>query len=290
MSTRFRKSVVLAVAAMVVVAACRTNVEQAAPATGPALRVCADPNNLPFSNDRGAGFENKIAELVAAELDTPLEFVWWAQRRGFIRNTLRAGLCDMVVGVPAELEMTATTRPYYRSAYMFVTRAGGPHPASLDDPWLKQALVGVHLIGDDAANSPPAHALSARGIVQNVRGYSIFGNYAEPDPPAQLIRAVADRQIDVAVAWGPLAGYFAKQSRVPLRVTPVTPRVHPPYRFEFEIAMGVARDNHGLLGRLNTVIEARHDRIAAILQDYGVPFDFAQGKAVDAARGTVVAP
>lgn len=240
-------------------------------ATEPALRVCADPNNLPFSNEQRAGFENKIAELVAGEMQARLEYVWWAQRRGFIRNTLRAGLCDVVMGVPADLEMAATTQPYYRSAYVFVTRAGEDQPASFDDRRLKHAMVGVHLIGDDASNTPPAHALSARGMIDNVRGYSIYGNYAEPDPPARLIRAVADREIDVAVAWGPLAGYFAQRSAVPLTLTPVIPREDARYRFEFDIAMGVARDNAALRDRLNTIISRQRDRINAILRDYGVP-------------------
>jgi quinoprotein dehydrogenase-associated probable ABC transporter substrate-binding protein len=243
-------------------------------AAGPSersLRVCADPNNLPFSNEKGAGFENKIAELIAAEMHARLEYVWWAQRRGFVRNTLRAGLCDVVMGMPADLEMAATTRPYYRSAYVFVTRAGEHVPASLDDRRLQHAIVGVHLIGDDAANTPPAHALSARGIVDNVRGYSIYGNYAEPDPPARLIRAVADHEIDVAIAWGPLAGYFASRSAVPLQLHPLTPREDPRYRFEFDIAMGVARENAPLRDRLNTIIDAQRDRIEAILRAYGVP-------------------
>src|SRR5688572_17407788 len=107
------------------------------------LRVCADPNNLPFSNAQLEGFENKIADLVADSLDARLEYVWWAQRRGFIRNTLREGLCDVVIGVPARLEMARTTAPYYRSSYVFVTRHGSHAPASFDDPYLATATIGV---------------------------------------------------------------------------------------------------------------------------------------------------
>jgi quinoprotein dehydrogenase-associated probable ABC transporter substrate-binding protein len=235
------------------------------------LRVCADPNNLPFSNQQRAGFENKIAEVVAGEMHARLEYVWWAQRRGFVRNTLGARLCDVVIGVPADLEMTATTLPYYRSTYVFVTRAGEQQPVSLDDRRLKRAIVGVHLIGDDGSNTPPAHALSARGMIDNVRGYSIYGNYAEPDPPARLIRAVANHEIDVAVAWGPLAGYFAQRSPVPLQLHPVTPQQDVRYRFEFDIAMGVARGNAPLRDRLNAIIDRQRARIDAILRDYGVP-------------------
>src|SRR5688572_19298547 len=165
------------------------------------LRVCADPNNLPFSNARLEGFENKIAGLIGNALDARIEYVWWAQRRGFIRNTLRQGLCELVIGVPAGLDLTRTTAPYYRSSYVFVTRRGSHAPTTFDDPYLAGATIGVHLIGDDFANSPPAHALSARGLIDNVRGFPVFGDYRQPNPPAALIAAVADGGVDVAVAW-----------------------------------------------------------------------------------------
>jgi mxaJ protein len=235
------------------------------------LRVCADPNNLPFSNEKLAGFENRIAELVGESLEARIEYVWWAQRRGFIRNTLREGACDAVIGVPARLEMTRTTTPYYRSSYVFVTRLGSPEPASFDDPYLATATIGVHLIGDDFANSPPAHALSARGLIDNVRGYSIYGDYKQPNPPAALITAVADGGVDVAVAWGPLAGYFARTSSVPLQLTRVRPDEEPPFPFVFDMAMGVARSNERLQAELNEVIARRRGDIDRILREYNVP-------------------
>jgi mxaJ protein len=235
------------------------------------LRVCADPNNLPFSNDDLEGFENRIAELVGEELNARIEYVWWAQRRGFIRNTLREGICDAVMGVPARLETTRTTAPYYTSSYVFVTREGTPQPRSFDDPSLATATIGVHLIGDDFANSPPAHALSARGLIGNVRGYSIYGDYKLPDPPAELVRAVADGDIDVAVAWGPLAGYFARSSAVPLQLTRVRPDEEPPFPFVFDVAMAVARSNEALQRELDSVIARRRDDIERILRDFGVP-------------------
>jgi mxaJ protein len=235
------------------------------------LRVCADPNNLPFSNAQLQGFENKIADLVADSLDARLEYVWWAQRRGFIRNTLREGLCDVVIGVPARLETARTTASYYRSSYVFVTRRGSHAPASFDDPYLATATIGVHLIGDDFANSPPAHALSTRGITDNVRGYSIYGDYQQPNPPAALIDAVAGGSVDVAVAWGPLAGYFARQARMPLQLTRVRPDEEPPFPFVFDMAMGVARSNHALQRELDDVIARRGADIERILRDYAVP-------------------
>ena len=174
----------------------------ALPANARELRVYADPNNLPFSNAAREGFENKIVDLIAQDLGATVAYTWWAQRRGFVRNTLKAGLCDLVPGTPSNIEMMGTTRPYYRSVYVFVTRADAPAVTSLDDPALRQGKVGVHLIGDDGFNTPPAHALSRRGIVETVRGYSIYGDYAKPNPPARIVEAVASGEIDVAVVWG----------------------------------------------------------------------------------------
>jgi mxaJ protein len=242
------------------------------PASARVLRVCADPNNLPFSNEAQQGFENKIAELVAQNLDARLEYVWWPQRRGFVRNTLRAGTCELIVGVPSSFELAATTRPYYRSTYVFVTRHGAPAPKSFDDPLLKRATIGVHLIGDDGANTPPVHALSNRGIINNVRGFSIYGDYRTPNPPAALVDAVAQGELDIAVAWGPLAGYFTKRQHLKLTLTPVAPEIDVPFLpFVFDIAMGVARENVTLLEDLNRFIQQHRAELDAILREYNVP-------------------
>src|SRR5688572_23745762 len=187
------------------------------------LRVCSDPNNMPFSNERQEGFENRIAALLAKELGAKLEYVWWAQRRGYVRNTIKAGLCDVYIGVPAAMEMLSTTAPYYRSTYVFVHRKGAARVESLDSPALRKLRVGVQLIGDDYANTPPAHALARRGIINNVRGYSVIGDYSKPNPPSRIIKAVASGEIDVAIAWGPMAGYFARRQPVPLEVAPIQP-------------------------------------------------------------------
>jgi mxaJ protein len=212
------------------------------------LRVCSDPNNMPWSNQAGAGFENALARLVADELDARLEYTWWAQRRGFVRNTLRAHRCDVILGIPSSLELVLVTRPYYRSTYVFASRAEDSLEfASFDDPVLRTLRIGVQIIGDDYANSPPAHALAARGLVRNVTGYSVYGNYAEPDPPADIMRALLDDRIDVAVAWGPLAGWFARTSHLPLRLTPVQPQIDVPYLpMVFDISMGVRREDLAL--------------------------------------------
>lgn len=242
-------------------------------AAAEALRVCADPNNLPFSNAKGQGFENAIAELLADDFDMEVAYTWWPQRRGFARQTLNAGRCDLIVGAPAGYELAATTRPYYRSSYVFVSRKGRfPRLDSLDDPRLAKLRIGVHVIGDDYTNVPPAHALAMRGLAANLRGYSIYGDYSEPDPPRALIDAVANGEIDVAVAWGPTAGYFARHSRVPLDVQVLAPGQDAPgVRMRFAIAMAVRRDDAALRARLDEALERRGADVQAILARYGVP-------------------
>ena len=237
------------------------------------FKVCADPNNLPFSNAAGAGFENKLAELVAGELGKHVTYTWWAQRRGFVRNTLNAGQCDVVMGVPADYELVETTRPYYRASYVFVSRADRKlDVVSIKDPRLEHLKIGVHLIGSDGTNTPPAQALGQRDIVQNVVGYMIYGDYREPNPPARLIEAVEKGDIDIAAVWGPLAGYVAKTSAVPLTVAPIADtKDFAPLRFQFDIAMGVRKRDHALKARLDDIIARKQSDIRALLASYGVP-------------------
>jgi mxaJ protein len=237
------------------------------------LRVCADPNNLPFSNREGAGFENKLAQLVAGKLGMSVSYTWWAQRRGFIRNTLKAGDCDVAMGVPLHYDPVETTKPYYRSAYVFVTRADRNLKInSLEDAALRALKIGVHLIGDDGNNTPPAHALGQLGLTANVIGFMIYGDYREPNPPARLIEAVEKGDIDVAAAWGPLAGYAARQSPVPLTIVTIQDGEHfAPLRFQFDIAMGVRKGDHALRDRLDTVIAESRPEIESLLSDFGVP-------------------
>ena len=234
------------------------------------LKVCADPNNLPFSNERGDGFENRLAELVARDLGAEVRYTWWAQRRGFVRNTLQAGACDVIMGIPTGFELARATRPYYRAGYAFVFRqASDLDLRSIDDPRLRSLRIGVHVIGEDYADVPPARALARRGMIENMVGYSIFGNYAEPDPPARLIEAVADGEIDVAIAWGPLAGYSARRQAVPLTVVPVSPGIDD-QPFVFYIAMGVRRRDAALAAQLDAVLERRAADIEALLREYGI--------------------
>jgi mxaJ protein len=237
------------------------------------LRVCADPNNLPFSNEKGEGFENRLARMLAREMDAKLVYEWWAQRRGFVRNTLRAGECDLVMGVPSSYELVLATRPYYRSTYVFVYPKDADFEVrSFDDPVLRRLRIGVQLVGDDYANTPPVHALGQRGIVGNLRGYTVYGDYAQPNPPARILDALAAGEIDVAVVWGPLAGYFAPREPVPLEIVPVSPQIDLPFLpFVFDISMGVRREDSILKYEVERILDRRKAEVESILDEYGVP-------------------
>jgi mxaJ protein len=233
------------------------------------LRVCADPNNLPFSNQAQQGFENKLVELIAAELHAKVTYTWWAQRRGNVRETLNEKLCDLIPGIGSSLEMLGTTRPYYRSTYVMVTRPG-LEIASFDDPKLAELKIGVQMVGDDFSNTPPAHALTRRGIIDNVRGYMIYGDYEQPSPQSPIVEAVASGEIDVAFVWGPVGGYFARQHR--LKVTPVSPRFDGPQTpMMYDVSMGVRKDDRVLKGEVEEVLAKKSAQVSAILADYGIP-------------------
>ncbi len=235
------------------------------------FRVCADPNNLPYSNQKLEGFENRIAELLARELDRHVTYTWWPQRRGFIRNTLRAGKCDVVMGVPSHYDPVLTTKPYYRSTYVFVyPKSAGYHIASWEDPILRRLKIGVHLIGDDYANSPPAHALGAKGIVSRVVGYSVYGR--EENPTGEIVEAVAQGAVDLAIVWGPIAGYFAQKQAVPLELVPVPPSPDLAFLpFSYDISLGVRKEDQDLKARLDELLELKASQIREILTAYGVP-------------------
>ncbi|MBV9115707.1 MAG: substrate-binding domain-containing protein [Hyphomicrobiales bacterium] len=257
-------------AAALLLAFCGCARAQADPAL---LRVCADPNNLPFSNSTGEGFENKLAELAAQKLGGKLSYVWWAQRRGFASHTLNSGDCDVIMGVPADYEPVETTIPYYRSTYVFVSRADRKLGiSSIADPRLRHLRIGVHLMGSDGTNTPPAHALGEEGLTGNVEGFMIYGDYRDANPPARLIDAVEAGKIDIAAAWGPLAGFAAKQSSVALSLRPIEGMERfAPLRAEFDVSMGVRHGDHTLRDKLNAVIAENRPRIETLLTDYGVP-------------------
>ncbi|HET7413652.1 MAG TPA: quinoprotein dehydrogenase-associated putative ABC transporter substrate-binding protein [Pararhizobium sp.] len=244
------------------------------PTTAPPgeLRVCADPNNMPFSNRKRQGFENKLAEIIAKGLHDKLSYYWRPQRRGFVRMTLYAGKCDVIMGTTAS-DMLATTRPYYTSTYVFVSRKDSDLTfSSLSAPELHHLKIGVQLIGDDGSNTPPAYVLGKENIVDNVVGYSVVGDYSQPSPPSAIVKAVERGDIDIAAVWGPLAGYFAKKSPVPLRLTPISDTAqYLPLIFRYPISIGVRQLDVPLRDRIDEVLFAKRDEIRKLLDSYGVP-------------------
>ena len=235
------------------------------------LRVCADPDNLPYSNSKGEGFENKLMLMVGREIGAEVRFVWDHQWRGFVRKTLRAGLCDVIPGVAVGMERLRLTKPYYVSSYAFVTRTDGASVAGFSD-LSNDMKVGVQLVGDDGANTPPVEELATRGIKSHVKGFMVWGQSPSGGQPLEAImRAVADGSVDVAVVWGPQAGYFATRESAPLSVRPVSaddPTVLP---MTFEIAMGVRSEDEALQTELDLALERLRPEIQELLASYGVP-------------------
>ncbi len=230
------------------------------------LRVCADPNNLPFSNMQQQGFENRIAELVAADLHAHLTYVWQRMGRGFVREFLNKDRCDLVVGIPADFKPLLTTTPYYRSTYVFVVRRDAAYkPASLEDPALRNVKIGVQAL--DEEYTPPAEALMQRGMRDSLVTYHTVGEDAEA-----IVRAVLDKDVAVAIVWGPLAGYYAHQNANILECTPVKPEMEPPgLPFTFEISMGVRKGNTALRDTLQQTLTRHSADIKNILANFAVP-------------------
>jgi mxaJ protein len=238
------------------------------------LKVCADPNNLPYSNRQGQGFENKLAALVAKDFGMQLSYFWFPQHDAFFRRTLNAGACDVVMGVPAGIDEADATEPYYRSSYVFVARRDYKLKIdSFDDPKLRALRVGVNVLGNGEDSLPPVYALASRGIVRNVVGYSVFGaGLNQTNRAAQLIQAVSAKVVDVAIAWGPVAGYYARRSRVPLDLTPIeNDPAHPDMPLTFEIGIGVRQGNIALKRRLEAELKRRQSKILQLLRSYGIP-------------------
>jgi quinoprotein dehydrogenase-associated probable ABC transporter substrate-binding protein len=236
------------------------------------LRVCAAPDDLPYSNRAEEGFENKLAEMVAKDLGTTVAYTWYPEHAGFVRQTLGAGECDVLMGVP-HIDGIEPTRSYYRSGYVFVSRADRNITfSSISDPALRTLRIGVSLVGADGAGTPPAVALGKQGIFERVMGFPVYGDRSDSAHLADPIRAVEDGDIDVAAVWGPVAGYYGKQARRPLRVTPITDTdAFLPQIFQYPIAMAVRPGDDDLKDRLDSFISRHRDEIKALLVDYGVP-------------------
>jgi quinoprotein dehydrogenase-associated probable ABC transporter substrate-binding protein len=264
----------------------------AAPGQDKVLRVCQDPNNMPFSNRAEAGFENKIAALFAQELGWKLEHTWFPQRIGFIRNTLRARVdnsdrfkCDLVVGVPAGFELAATTRPYYHSAYalVYVKGKGLDGVRSLDDLLALKAEQRSKLRLGVFSSSPVTEWLVQNKLMDQVDWYQNQTGDAEQYPGEIIEHDLASGKIDVAFVWGPIAGYFAKNTRsAPMVAVPL--KSPPGLKLDFEIAMAVRQGDKEFRQRIDKLIDANQARIAAILEQYGVPLLDSQGHVVTSSR------
>jgi quinoprotein dehydrogenase-associated probable ABC transporter substrate-binding protein len=230
-----------------------------------ALRVCGDPNDLPFSNDRGEGFENEIAELLAERLGVPVRYTWYPQTMGFVRNTLGAYLCDVVMGVATTNELLQNTNPYYHSTYVLAHRtADGERFADLASPAMQDARIGV------IAGTPPSDVLVERGLLGQIRSYPLMVDTRFYNPGRDVIADLAAGKIDAALVWGPIAGYWASQQSEPITLVPLRSD-RPGHRMDFRISMGVRHNEPDWKRTLNDLIRELRPEIDAILERYGVP-------------------
>jgi mxaJ protein len=235
------------------------------------LRVCTDPDNLPYSNAREEGFENKLMLLIGRQIGVDIRFVWEHQWRGFLRKTLRAGICDVIPGMAVGTERARLTKPYYTSTYVFVTRRDRP-PISAFADLSREMTVGVQLVGDDGANTPPVEEMASRGIGAHLKGFMVWGQSPSGGKPLEAImRAVAEGSVDVAVVWGPQAGYFATRESAPLAVTPIPAAERTTLPMRFDIAMGVRMEDEALAVELDAALSKLTPEIRVLLDSYGVP-------------------
>ncbi|MBT3016014.1 MAG: substrate-binding domain-containing protein [Candidatus Thiodiazotropha endolucinida] len=229
------------------------------------LTVCGDPNHMPFSNKKLEGFENRIAKLIADDLNRTLRYHWWPQTIGFVRNTLRIRLCDLVMGVTSVNELLQNTNPYYRSVYTLVYRKdSGLTLRTLDAAKLTDLKIGV------VAGTPPATLLSKYGLLEQVRPYQRTVDTRLFSPATRAVEDVADGNIDVAVIWGPIAGYAASRQETPLSVIPLPAKVDS-VPLAFNVSMGIRHRESNWKHQLNLELEKLSADIEKILLEYNIP-------------------
>lgn len=236
------------------------------------IRVCAEPDSLPYSNKQGAGFENRIAEIVAQELGAKLLYVWLPQPHTRARDLfIQEGRCELIMGIPDGYSGFLTSLAYYRTSYVFVYREGEPYDIdSFDDPDLANLRIGIQISGGNM--SPTSYALAKRGLIQNQLSFS--PKLEEPNPLAGIVEAVTEKKVDVAVVWGPVAGYFARKQPTALTLVPVTPQIEAPFvPMVASIAMGVRVGDEALRDELNVALARRWNDIQTVLREYGVPLE-----------------
>lgn len=232
------------------------------------LRICSDPGNLPFSDRQLQGFENKIADLIAADMGMHAAHYWWPSQRGMVRSFLNTERCDVLIGVPTGYDPVTFTKPYYRTAYVITyDKTRDFSITTLDDPVLKELKIGVHV------NTPPHDALANRGIIGNqVKAYSLFfdSQYGSEDYPGRVVEDLLAKKIDVAIIWGPIAGYFVKKRGAPLAIVPLEGS-EARIPFTFKISMGVRKRANELKDKLEAALQRQQSNIQKVLEDYGVP-------------------
>ena len=230
------------------------------------LRVCADPRNLPFSDEKGEGFENKLAELFAEKLQKKLDYTFFPQATGFVRMTLAAHRCDVIMGFPQGDELVQGTNPYYRTAYALVAKPGSglEDVASLGDERLKGKHLGI------IAGTPPATNMAANGLMANARPYPLMIDTRYDSSAGAMMKDLAAGEIDAAILWGPMAGYYAKQAAPPLHVTPLVQEKSGP-KLIYRIGMGVRSADQNWKRLLNRLIQENQPAINKLLLDFGVP-------------------
>ncbi|MBK6781834.1 MAG: quinoprotein dehydrogenase-associated putative ABC transporter substrate-binding protein [Gemmatimonadetes bacterium] len=234
------------------------------------LRVCVDPDNLPMSNRAGEGVENKLAELLASTWNSRLEYIYWAAPRGMMRM-LNGRYCDVWLQMPVLSDMAGVTRPYFRTSYVIVQRRTAAHPVtSLDDPALKTMRIGVHLFAADGENTPPAMALSRHGVVGNLVGFSTTYT-GDMNRPEDIIKAVVSDSIDVAIVWGPIAGYYTRQLGADLVLRPIERDSVSGIPFAYSMGMATRRADRAFRDSLQGFIDTKGAEIRAILDQFGIP-------------------
>jgi quinoprotein dehydrogenase-associated probable ABC transporter substrate-binding protein len=236
------------------------------------LKVCADPNNLPFSDEKKEGFENKIAELMGTELGLKVDYTWFPQVIGFVRNTLRAHLCDLVMGTVAGDEIMQTTNPYYFTTYVMFYRSDKGHAlAGPEDPHLASLRLGV------VAGTPPSDLLVRHELMSHTRPYALTVDTRSESPTHEMVQDVVDGTIDVGFLWGPIAGYYRKLNDLPLTLVPLKDEPGAA-RMEYHIAMGVRANEAEWRRRINAAILKRQPEITTTLRQFGVPLLNEQGE------------
>jgi quinoprotein dehydrogenase-associated probable ABC transporter substrate-binding protein len=273
-SYRWPTITILCIAAMVMVERETASAQQALDNTDlsielvdpKVLRVCADPRNLPFSNEKGEGFENKLAELFADKLHKKLDYVFYPQATGFVRVTLAAHRCDVIMGFPQGDELVQGTNPYYRTAYALIAKPGSAldEVRTLEDAQLKGKRIGI------IAGTPPASNMAANGLMANAKPYPLMIDTRVDSSAAEMIKDLTSGEIDAGVLWGPMAGYYAKQASPPLHVTPLVKETSGP-RLAYRIGMGVRQADQNWKRLLNRLIQENQPAINKILLDFGVP-------------------